>query len=106
MYLVPGAAHSSQGRPFAANGKNESVPLPKLPGSANQTPTRDQDQFFAALTDWVEKGIAPEDIAIASSDGKVVYPVCVYPKKTTWTGGPIGERTSFVCRKRDRLREW
>jgi hypothetical protein len=98
MYLVPGAAHSSQGRPFAANGKNESVPLPKLPGNANQTPTREQDQFFTALTDWVEKGIAPEDITITSSDGKVVYPICVYPRKTTWTGGPIEQRTSFACR--------
>jgi hypothetical protein len=98
MYLVPGAAHSSQGRPFAANGKGQSVPLPRLPGNANQTPTREQDQFFTALTDWVEKGIAPEDITITSSDGKVVYPVCVYPKKTTWTGGPIEQRESFVCK--------
>jgi feruloyl esterase len=98
MYLVPGAAHSSQGRPFSANGKNESVPLPKLPGNANQTPTREQDQFFTALTDWVERGTAPEDIMITSRDGKVTYPICVYPKQTAWTGGPIEQRTSFVCR--------
>jgi feruloyl esterase len=98
MYLVPGAAHSSQGRPFSANGKNESVPLPKLPCNANQTPTREQDQFFTALTDWVERGTAPEDIMITSRDGKVTYPICVYPKQTAWTGGPIEQRTSFVCR--------
>ena len=46
MYLVPGAAHSSQGRAYTVGGNNNTVPLPKLPGNANQTPTREQDQFF------------------------------------------------------------
>jgi len=98
MYLVPGAAHSSQGRPFAANGKSESVPLPKLPGNANQTPTREQDQFFTTLTDWVEKGVAPDDLTIESRDGSVRYPICVYPKKTTWVGGAITQASSFACK--------
>jgi hypothetical protein len=53
MYLVPGAAHSSRGRAYAVNGQNDAVTLPKLPGNANQTPTREQDQFFTALVDWV-----------------------------------------------------
>jgi hypothetical protein len=84
LYLVPGKAHSSQGRSFTVNGNNNSVPLPKLPGGANQTPTPDQDQMFTALTQWVEKGLAPEDIVIASRDSTVSYPLCVYPKKITW----------------------
>jgi len=25
------------------------------PGKANQTPSREQDQFFTALVDWVER---------------------------------------------------
>ncbi|MEY2948740.1 MAG: hypothetical protein RL084_2137, partial [Pseudomonadota bacterium] len=37
-----------------------------------------------ALTQWVEKGLAPEDIVIASRDSTVSYPLCVYPKKITW----------------------
>jgi feruloyl esterase len=59
MYLLPGAAHSSQGRAYTVSGQNNSVPLPKLPGNASQTPAREQDQFFTALVDWVEKGVAP-----------------------------------------------
>ena len=44
------------------------MPLPKLPGNANQTPTREQDQFFTALVDWVEKGTAPGEILLTSRD--------------------------------------
>jgi hypothetical protein len=98
MYLVPGAAHSSQGRAFAAGGQNDSVPLPKLPGNANQNPTREQDQFFTALVDWVEKGVAPGEIMLTSRDNRVSYPVCVYPLRTTWNGsGPATEAASFAC---------
>jgi hypothetical protein len=99
MYLVPGVAHSSQGRAYTVGGKNDTVPLPKLPGNANQTPTREQDQFFSALTDWVEKGTAPGDIILTSRDKSVSYPVCVYPLRTTWNGsGPVTQAASFGCR--------
>ncbi|MBR1199216.1 tannase/feruloyl esterase family alpha/beta hydrolase [Bradyrhizobium sp. AUGA SZCCT0240] len=99
MYLVPGAAHSSQGRAYTVGGKNDTVPMPKLPGNANQTPTREQDQFFTALVDWVEKGEAPGDILLTSRDKSISYPICVYPLKTTWNGsGPITQATSFGCR--------
>ena len=47
------------------------MPLPKLPGNANQTPTREQDQFFTALVDWVEKGVAPGEIMLTSRDNSV-----------------------------------
>jgi hypothetical protein len=99
MYLLPGAAHSSQGRAYAVGGQNDAVPLPKLPGNANQTPTREQDQFFTALVDWVEKGVAPDDILLTSRDNRVSYPVCVYPLRTTWNGsGPATQATSYSCR--------
>jgi feruloyl esterase len=99
MYLLPGAAHSSQGRAYTVGGQNDSVPLPKLPGNANQTPTREQDQFFTVLVDWVEKGVAPGDILLTSRDNRVSYPVCVYPLRTTWNGsGPVTQTASFSCR--------
>jgi len=99
MYLLPGSAHSSQGRAYAANGQNDSVPLPKLPGNANQTPTREQDQFFTALVDWVEKGVAPGEIMLTSKDNRISYPACVYPLRTTWNGsGPVTEAKSFACK--------
>jgi feruloyl esterase len=99
MYLVPGAAHSSQGRAYTVSGNNNTVPLPKLPGNANQTPTREQDQFFSALVDWVEKCITPSDIVLTSRDNSVSYPVCVYPKRTTWDGsGSAKLPSSYSCR--------
>jgi feruloyl esterase len=99
MYLLPGSAHSSQGRAYTVGGKNDTVPLPKLPGNANQTPTREQDQFFAALVDWVEKGAAPGEILLTSRDKSVSYPVCVYPQRTTWNGsGPATQASSYSCR--------
>jgi feruloyl esterase len=97
MYLIPGAAHSSQGRSYTVSGQNDSVPLPKLPGNANQTPTREQDQFFTALVDWVEKGVAPGEITLTSRDNRVSYPVCVYPQRTTWNGGPTTLASSYNC---------
>ena len=68
-------------------------------GNANQTPTREQDQFFTALVDWVEKNVAPGDIMLTSRDSRVSYPVCVYPLRTTWNGsGPATQATSYACR--------
>ena len=99
MYLLPGVAHSSQGRAYTVGGRNDAVPLPKLPGNANQTPTREQDQLFTALVDWVEKGTAPEEIMLTSRDNSVSYPVCVYPRMTTWNGsGPPTQASSYSCK--------
>lgn len=99
MYLLPGSAHSSQGRAYTVGGKNDSVPLPKLPGNANQTPTREQDQFFTALVDWVEKGAAPGEILLTSRDNSLSYPACVYPLRTTWNGnGDAKQASSYSCR--------
>ena len=99
MYLVPGSAHSSQGRAYTVGGKNDSVPLPKLPGNANQTPTREQDQFFTDLIDWVEKGTAPGEILLTSRDNSLSYPVCVYPLRTNWNGnGDAKQASSYSCR--------
>jgi pimeloyl-ACP methyl ester carboxylesterase len=99
MYLLPGAAHSSQGRAYTVGGRNDAVPLPKLPGNANQTPTREQDQFFTALVDWVEKGVAPGEIMLTSRDNSVSFPVCVYPQMTTWNGsGPATQASSYSCK--------
>ena len=99
MYMVPGMAHSSQGRAYTVGGNNNSVPMPKLPGNANQTPAREQDQMFSALVDWVEKGIAPGPIFLTSRDNSVTYPICVYPQRTTWKGsGSAKAAADYECR--------
>jgi feruloyl esterase len=99
MYLLPGSAHASQGRAYTVGGNNDTVPLPKLPGNANQTPTREQDQFFTALVDWVEKDTAPGEILLTSGDNSVSYPVCVYPLRTIWSGsGDAKQASNYSCR--------
>jgi feruloyl esterase len=100
LYLVPGKAHSSQGRAFTVAGAtgNAAVPLPKLPGGANQTPSREQDQMFSALQDWVEKAMPPSSITLTSRDGNVSYPICVYPQKAVWNGvGSSKAASSYSC---------
>ncbi len=105
LYLVPGKAHSSQGRGYVVGSaadasRNNTVPLPALPGAGNQTPTREQDQMFSALVDWVEKAQAPGAITVTSRDRSTSYPLCVYPQKTTWDGaGPPRVAASYSCRQ-------
>ncbi|MEJ5989329.1 tannase/feruloyl esterase family alpha/beta hydrolase [Ramlibacter sp. PS3R-8] len=99
MYNMPGMAHSSQGRASTVGGNNNIVPMPMLPGNANQNPTPEQDPLFSALVDWVERGVAPEQIVIRSRDNATAYPICVYPKKITWNGsGPAKEAGSYSCK--------
>ena len=99
MYMIPGMAHSSQGRAWTVAGKNDIVPMPKLPGNANQNPTREQDTMFSALVDWVERGTAPNDIVITSRDASVSLPICVYPKKVAWNGtGSSRDAKQYSCR--------
>jgi len=98
MYMVPGMAHSSQGRAYTVGGKNNSVPMPQLPGNANQRPQPEQDPLFSALVAWVEQGQAPGELQIRSRDGSVGYPICVYPQKTTWNGQqPATLASNYRC---------
>ena len=96
MYNIPGMAHSSQGRASTVSGHNNGVPMPSLPGNANQTPARDKDPMFSALADWVERGVAPGEIVITSRDHSLGYPLCVYPKRITWKGTAKAP-TDFAC---------
>ena len=98
LYNIPGMAHSSQGRASTVSGNNGVVPMPWLPGNANQTPTREKDPMFSALVDWVERGTAPGEIVIASRDNAVSYPICVYPKKISWKGsGTAKSAGDYTC---------
>ncbi len=104
LYLVPGKAHSSQGRGYVVASaqdasKNLTVPLSALPGAGNQTPTPEQDQMFTALVGWVEQGRAPGRITLTSRDNSVSVPICVYPQKAAWDGlGSAKVASSYACR--------
>ena len=88
FYLVPAMFHGF------SNGSANPTANPPLPTNA---------QLYEALTNGVEKGIAPErlDIASAMTTANPVqktFPLCVYPLKSTFVGGDAKLTASYVCR--------
>lgn len=96
LYMVPGMAHDgtfgSSASIDPATGTNAAttrVPLPQ--------PATGRDELFNALRNWVENGQAPGRIDIASSDGSVTLPLCVYPQKAVLTGTVPTAAASYTC---------
>jgi feruloyl esterase len=86
FYLVPSMAHGLN------NGSANNAANPPLPT---------HDQLYKALTDWVEKGIAPGRIDISSAataagPGKS-RPICPYPQKATYRSGDPNTAVSYAC---------
>ena len=52
--------------------------------------------FYNLLTNWVEKGIAPETVVLRSSSKSL--PACLYPKKITYIQGDAFAAESYACR--------
>jgi len=56
----------------------------------------------AALEQWVERGVAPDQIVATRAVNGVVdraRPLCIYPKKAVYKGqGDTNEAANFVCR--------
>jgi feruloyl esterase len=56
----------------------------------------------AALEQWVERGVAPDQILATRAINGVVdrlRPLCSYPKKAVYNGqGDTNDAASFVCR--------
>lgn len=87
FYLIPGMSHGF------GNGTTNAAANPPLP-------TR--DQLYAALTDWVEKGIAPTRIeantaVTATNPVAKTRPICPYPQKATYAGGDVNVTASYTC---------
>ena len=55
--------------------------------------------MYDLLTNWVEKGVVPDQVTLQSSAGGVTNsrPVCVYPKKATYTSGDPNTAASYTC---------
>ncbi|HEY3263208.1 MAG TPA: tannase/feruloyl esterase family alpha/beta hydrolase [Pseudonocardiaceae bacterium] len=97
LFLIPGFAHDSTfsraasidpatGAPTSAN----KVPLPQ--------PSTGRDELFMALRNWVENGVGPSRIDLASANGSVTLPICSYPRKATYNGtGPVTASSSYSC---------
>ena len=81
LFLLPNVGHCGGG---AAGGPNTWDPL-------------------TALEQWVEGGVAPEQIVASRVNGSVVErtrPICAYPNRARYVGsGSINDASSFVCKK-------
>jgi feruloyl esterase len=65
-------------------------------------PATDQFDAFAALVNWVEKGVAPESITATAGNGAPfpgrTRPLCVYPKFARYKGsGSLEDAANFAC---------
>lgn len=97
LFLIPGLAHDSSFSTSAsidpATGAQISTAKMPLP-----QPAAGRDEMFQALRDWVEKGIAPAQIMVSSSDGTASRPLCLYPQIVHYDGGSVNSAASYSCR--------
>src|SRR5262249_29171111 len=84
LYLLPGIGHGTP------NGTSNPHATP--PGLA-------AEQFYNLMTDWVEKGKAPENVILQGGNGKSAnsMPMCLYPKKVTYRSGNPRVSASYTC---------
>lgn len=86
LYLVPGGGHTS---PHGTSNLNANPPA--VEGR----------QFYKLMVDWVEKGVAPDRVEIASPKTTlpvIHQPICPYPQRATYTNGDPKVSSSFVCK--------
>jgi feruloyl esterase len=89
-FEIPGMAHC--GGNGSATGVEGVSPPPNPPLPAPR-------QLYQVLTDWVEKGEAPESIVVSNADNTSSRPLCMYPTKLSYTGtGDVATAASYTCR--------
>jgi hypothetical protein len=87
FYLVPGEGHG------LFNGTANPAANPPLPT---------EEQLYRLITDWVEKGVAPDRVDISTTATPAFpqvksAPICLYPQKATFKGGDPNVAASYAC---------
>jgi hypothetical protein len=88
FYEILGAGHE----PFNGTANPDANPPLVRPGKS---------EFYKLLTDWVEKGIAPDNFVLRSSTDKPLaksLPMCSYPTRVTYVSGDLADAKSYTCR--------
>ena len=93
LFMVPGMQHCGGG------------PGPSVFGQASVAQGDPQHDVAAALEQWVERGVAPEQIIAtkykgmnAASGVARTRPLCAYPKVAAWNGkGDSDDAANFSC---------
>jgi feruloyl esterase len=89
FYVVAGMGHGLANGTANPNANPPAIPLRS-------------GQVYRLLTDWVEKGVAPETVLLKSAGGASVaksLPMCVHPMKPSYRGGDIVAAESYACRR-------
>ena len=95
LFMVPGMGHCQGGIGPNRFGNGGAV----SPATMND-PNRD---IFAALEQWVEKGVGPEQwigqgTVVGDSSEALTRPICQYPKVAQYKGtGDINDAANFIC---------
>lgn len=79
LFLIPGMDHCRGGVGASHIGQG--------PGYVNAS----SHHVVLAMVDWVERGLAPDEIIGTAADGVTTRAHCRYPKRSVWDG------TEFVC---------
>ena len=108
FYPIPGHAHTSS---FNFSGQYDKtdptkmvsanlVPMPQGSNNPVDQTQQGRDELFKALTNWVEGGVAPGSIEVASLDGSVRMPLCVYPTRIAVKAGAtdLKSAASYECK--------
>jgi hypothetical protein len=98
LFMIPGLAHDPS---FSRAGSLD--PATAAPTDPAKVPlpqdSTGRDELFMALRNWVENGVPPSRIEVASSNGSVTMPLCAYPRKATYNGsGDIGAAAGYDCK--------
>jgi len=97
LYMIPGMAHCRHGpgATFFTSQMRRSLP-----------PVEDaRHDMVQALHQWVERGTPPQDLTAThfnnpdSKDRTIAFqrPICVYPQRARYKGGPQDRASSFRC---------
>lgn len=94
LFLTPGWGHAA----CTPTETNQCIT-----GTANAVfPRASDDDYYNAVVDWVEKGIAPDQFVGRTSSADLVtrsQPICAYPKKAVYRGRDPNIAASYRCKR-------
>ncbi len=95
LFMLPDVGHCRSGNGPDAVGGGFTEPA--------KAQRRAESHIVSALAQWVERGVAPDQIVATKYDDKGAItrqrPVCAYPQVAVYRGsGSVDDATNFACR--------
>jgi hypothetical protein len=97
LYLLPGIGHLT---PNGTSNPNADPPYFENIeyGMGGLLLAGNNKTQYQLLTDWVEKGIAPDNIVLKAPKSGATAPACAFPQKATYNSGDPKVAASYSCR--------